>query len=195
MKPPRLTVGLLLAALALASLAPLAIAATTTRVKTTVFGPAGPGSCALGALATGTGDLHAATGTGEPQVLGTGAGELTNGSKTVTNLATYTGTFSVGESIGGSGIPTSGATIAAVGLGTLTLSVPAVDSGPTSLTSASKTIADVNTTSGAFAVGMAIRAPSSPTARRSPRSARTPSPSPRVRGSSSAASRSSPAPP
>ncbi len=57
-----------------------------------------------------------------------GKGDLAEGSKTVTGLATASGSFQAGQPIKGEGIP-AGATIAALGPGTLTLSEAASESG------------------------------------------------------------------
>ncbi len=53
-----------------------------------------------------------------------GTGDVANGSPTVTGVAVTTGTFAVGQRVGGAGIPAN-ATIVAVGSGTLTLSTNA----------------------------------------------------------------------
>jgi hypothetical protein len=151
----RFAIGLLVAALALLAVAPSAMA-VTTRAKTATFGPAGGGACPGAALATGTGDLATAAGFGDRTALATGTGNLTSGSTAVSNFGTSSGTFSVGQSISGAGIP-AGTTIAATGSGTLTLSNAATSNGTrVSLVSGSKTIANLATSAGTFAVGMTL---------------------------------------
>jgi len=86
----------------------------------------------------------------------TGTGDLSSGSPTVANLVTTTGAFEVGQGITGTGIP-SNTYITAVGAGTLTLSSPASsDQTVTGLTTNTKMVFDVNTSSGAFISGAAI---------------------------------------
>ena len=96
--------------------------------------------------ATGAGNLSAAT----------GKGSLAAGSKEVTSLTTKTGGFAVGQLISGPGIP-SGTTIAKTGTGTLELSQQATEhvSGA-NLTAGSKTVNDLTTEAGVFAVGESI---------------------------------------
>ena len=129
-------------------------------------------------VANGTGDLSAATGAGNTAllaegtatstllatgkasgtILASGFGAVVAGSNEVTSLHVNSGTFTVGESITGSGIP-SGTTITAVGAETLTLSNPVLAGNSdfeTSLTSGSKTLTGVTTESGTFTVGESI---------------------------------------
>ncbi len=62
-----------------------------------------------------------------------GSGDLQSGSTTIESVTTTGGAFSVGQGITGAGIP-SGATITALGAGSLEISQPATASGLTSLT-------------------------------------------------------------
>jgi sugar lactone lactonase YvrE len=119
------------------------------------------GQATLGASESGTGDLSVAEGKGDLTALAKGTGTLTEGSKEITGVTTSEGAFKVGESIStfsvSEGLP-AGTTIEALGAGALTVSAPASASGSRALTSGSKTIANVNTSSGAFEVGQTIEA-------------------------------------
>jgi len=121
------------------------------------------GQATLGESESGTGDLSTAEGTGDLSTLAEGKGTLTAGSKEITGVTTSKGSFEVGESITAAGnschtLP-SGTTIVAVGVSTLTVSAaPTESAGDCSLISGSKTITNVSTKSGAFAVGQTITA-------------------------------------
>jgi len=79
-----------------------------------------------------------------------GEGTFTAGSKTLTNVKTVQGAFTVGAPIGAQpGIP-AGTTITAVGAGTLTLSQPATASFPEESFTAYTTIAAIDTASGSL---------------------------------------------
>jgi hypothetical protein len=106
-------------------------------------------------LATGTGDVvsGAATGTGDVVV----------GSKTVTNVSTSTGAFTVGLGIHGLGIEAGPTYITAVGSGTLTLSRPASSTYTgVELTTNHRFITNVSTASGAFQGSQTISGPGIP---------------------------------
>jgi hypothetical protein len=110
-------------------------------------GASGEGDLAADGAATGSGDLSFAN----------GRGEIIEGSKTVTDVTTEQGAFTVGETIEGrtvSFLPNT--TITAVGAGTLTLSAPADETAELGLEGRSKTVTDVTTETGAFAVGQGI---------------------------------------
>ena len=134
------------------------------------------------AVATGTATTTSGSTTLTNVVTATGTGTLTNGSVNVTGLTTSTGSFIVGQTVTGAGVP-AGATVAAVGSGTLQLSAPAEASGAQSLsagpqplavgqaisgpgipsatgsgelTSGSKNVTGVSTASGEFVVGQKI---------------------------------------
>jgi hypothetical protein len=144
-----------MAALTLLALVPAA-SAFQTRTPLEFFGPAGPGACANFSLATGTGDLTAAVGTGDKTALATAHGAIKGGTTTITDLKEVIGTFTVGESISGLAIP-AGTTITAVGVNTLTISQSATgSSGKLAVTSGSKTISNLSTEAGSFAVGWVI---------------------------------------
>jgi len=104
-----------------------------------------------GPSATGTGALSAAEGTGNTK----------EGSETVEGVTTSSGAFAVGQSISGPGIP-EGATIFAVGSGTLTLSAAATAEGTVALKAGSRLITAVSTESGVFTVGEEVKAPGLP---------------------------------
>jgi len=89
----------------------------------------------------------------------TGSGDLVEGSPTISDVSTGSGTFAVGQLISGRGIP-SGARITAVGAGTLTISTAAAPAavGAGILTSGSRFVSDVSRSSGTFAVGQVIAA-------------------------------------
>ena len=61
-----------------------------------------------------------------------GSGDLQSGSTTIESVMVSSGAFSVGQEISGAGIP-AGATITAVGTGSLEISEPATASGPATL--------------------------------------------------------------
>lgn len=106
--------------------------------------------------ATGSGDLAggAAGGTGDLSACN-GWGQFTPGSAIVTNAVSFKGAFIVGQSIFNSEVA-NGTTITAVGANTLTLSKPAIAGAAIPFISGSKTISNVVTSSGAFAVGQGI---------------------------------------
>jgi hypothetical protein len=110
--------------------------------------------------ASGSGDIAGGGATGSGDISGaTGRGTTTEGSNTITDVATSAGAFAVGQLISESvsGVFPENTTITAVGAGTLTLSAAAARSteGET-FNGNSKTITDVNTSTGAFAVGQRI---------------------------------------
>lgn len=114
---------------------------------------------------TGAGFVHSGT-------LAAGTGSTTSGSATLSSVTLISGAaWRAGERIFGAGIPT-GATIAAVGSDTLTISEPATATGTAvelynsadasyahgsgSTTSGSATVAPVSASIGAFAVGKCV---------------------------------------
>jgi hypothetical protein len=138
------------------------------------FGNNGPNGSANGQLAGsratvegtltlfagGTGTASAGLGEGVVSA-GEGFGALSKGSEEVTEVDTLTGAFTVGEEISGGGIP-AGTTIAKVGPGaTLQLSAAATASqgaatGTGTTSASSSEITEVDTLTGAFAVGEEI---------------------------------------
>lgn len=112
-------------------------------------------------LATGEGEVVAAGASGAGDLkAGRGSGTLTVGSNTVENVdANSEEPFEVGmELFPTQGIP-AGTTITAVGPGTLTLSNPASESTEKEFFQAgSKTVENIETTTGTFAVGQVVRA-------------------------------------
>ena len=109
---------------------------------TTLEAPAVP------AEVTGSGDLSAATGTGN----------LSNGSTAVTGLITSTGAFQAGQRIEGTGIPPN-TTIVEVKAGELVLSQAATANGTgVTLTAGSTTVANLVTEAGTFAAGQSVEA-------------------------------------
>jgi len=95
--------------------------------------------------AKGTGELSAASGTGT----------LTDESPVVSSVVASKGSFEEGMEINGFGIP-EGATITALGAGTLTLSEVPTRSGATSLAAGSKVVSGVAMSEGDFRTGMEI---------------------------------------
>jgi hypothetical protein len=156
-RPRAIVAVLAISALALLALAPSAMAAKIPGgPPLAIFGPE-VGTCALKALATGSGDLSGATGKGTKAILATGSGKRTSGSPVLTSLTTSTGTFEVGEAISGTGIP-AGTTIVSIGAGELTMSANATSGSgtTTTLTSGSKVLSSVSITTGTFEVGQPI---------------------------------------
>jgi streptogramin lyase len=144
------------------------INSSTTSGAVTEFGPtAGTGDFIANTSATG--DLVGpAAGTGDLAVFGSALGkgdisglhaigDLSNGSTTVSNVNSVTeGTLTDGQAIEGSGIP-AGTTIVAVGVETLELSAAATASATgVGFRAGSKTVSNVSTETGAFAVGQTI---------------------------------------
>jgi hypothetical protein len=110
----------------------------------------------LPAEVSGSGDLSAAT----------GVGSLTKGLSQVSGLSVTSGTFVIGQTIEGAGIP-NGTTLtnANPGGGTLTLSQPASQTiAGTALSAGSKTITNLSTAAGRFAPGQVISGPGIPQA-------------------------------
>jgi hypothetical protein len=107
---------------------------------------------------------HSATGTGDLTGPGTGTGTTTEGSDIVTEVATATGAFAVGQQIKGVpgegcafGCIPEGATITAVGAGTLTLSASATGTGQNfGIAAGSNEITSLTTASGHFHQGERI---------------------------------------
>jgi hypothetical protein len=112
-------------------------------------------------LGKGSGDVSAASGTGDLIQLATGNGDRTSGSAEITNLKEVEGTYAAGESVSGPGIP-AGTTIVSCTPSCasptgLTLSQPAESTGTGGkVFSGSKEVTGVSTTQGAFAVGQEI---------------------------------------
>ena len=77
------------------------------------------------------------------------------GSTTITGVTTSTGAFAVGQQIAATGIP-AGATITALGAGTLEISAPATSSGSKSLKAGSTTVTALSPTAGTMLPGEAI---------------------------------------
>ena len=104
--------------------------------------------------------LSSTEGTGDFSRIASGKGTVSKESAVITGFSTTTGTFTVGESITGLGIP-AGTTIVAIEGSTLTMSKPATaDSFPnTTLGSFSRVVGNVTTSTGAFVVGQRIFAP------------------------------------
>jgi hypothetical protein len=101
----------------------------------------------------GTANTETASNLIKNVVTTTGTGNLTAGSKTVSGLTTTTGVFLVGQTVAGAGVPV-GATVAAVGPGSLELSAAAEASGSGVALSAGPQL---------FAVGQTITGPGIPT--------------------------------
>jgi hypothetical protein len=77
-----------------------------------------------------------------------GSGELTSGSKNVTGLIVTTGSFRIGQTVSGTGVP-AGAKVESVGPGTLELSVAATATGIQALTAGSQPFSTGEAISGA----------------------------------------------
>jgi hypothetical protein len=112
----------------------------------------------LPGFVTGSGDLSAATGSGDTFDTA-GTGNLSAGSNAVTGLSTSSGAFKVGQGISGAGIP-AGTEITAVGAGgpgTLSLSANASAGGAAvALKAGTNLLTNVITATGAFAPGQSI---------------------------------------
>jgi len=122
-----------------------------------ITGPGIPSGTTITAIGAGTLELSANANANASAVA-----LVVPGSKTVTGLTTSTGAFAIGQQISGPGIP-SGATVTALGAGTLELSAPATANGSAvALTAGSKTVTGLTTSTGAFAIGAAISAPGIP---------------------------------
>ncbi len=111
------------------------------------------------ATATATATLSAATGTGDLNGA-SGKGTVITGSTTITALSTTVGSFAVGETINGEGIP-SNTTITAIkpegALQELTISAAATKSAAhTTLRTGTTTITSLTTGEGSFVVGQGI---------------------------------------
>jgi hypothetical protein len=106
---------------------------------------------------TFNGQTTGATGTGDVRTVGaTGTGDLTENLNSVTNVNTSTGTFAVGQTITGSGIP-AGTRIESVSPGELNLSQSATETASgVSLQTDSVSVTNLNTSTGAFVAGEAI---------------------------------------
>ena len=111
-----------------------------------------PAGTTITAVGAGTFTISAST----TEVSGSGhPNELRAASPTISSLATSTGSFAVGQQITGAGIP-EGATVTAVGAGTLTISRLPTVGGTVALVADSKIVSNVLTSTGTFIVGEAI---------------------------------------
>ncbi len=105
--------------------------------------------------ANGLADVHAADGTASLSGAA-GEGTVIAGSKVLTAVTASEGTFAVGQTISGAGIP-SGATIVVVSGSELTISAAATESrANTAIRSGTTTLTSLSTSEGAFEVGEVI---------------------------------------